>query len=206
VPRISDERRKARRREIVAAARRCFARDGFHQTSMPDIVAEAGISAGAFYRYFSSKEELVGEIAREAFGGLGGVVGSLLAHNPAPSLPEVLDAVVATMKAPTFPAGGRMVDATEQFRVAIQAWGELVRNPELRAEAHRGAEFFNGRVAEALARGQAAGRVPAGLDPHDGAALVFGLLPGLVLWRAVLGKDPADAVRAVTALVTPPSG
>ncbi|WP_106968974.1 helix-turn-helix domain-containing protein [Streptomyces sp. PRh5] len=33
--------------EIVAAARRRFSRDGFHQSSMPDIAAEAGVSAGA---------------------------------------------------------------------------------------------------------------------------------------------------------------
>jgi AcrR family transcriptional regulator len=203
VPRISEERRAANRVAIVDAARRCFARDGFHQTSMPDIVSEAGISAGAFYRYFSSKEELVREIAREAFGGLGGVVSALLARNPAPSLPEVLGAVAETMSAPTFPAGGRLVETDEQFRVAIQAWGELVRDPDLRSEAHRGAEFFTGHVAEALARGQAAGRVPAGLDPRDGASLVFGLLPGLLLWRVVLGRDPAAAVRAVTALADP---
>ncbi|MFJ9341987.1 helix-turn-helix domain-containing protein [Streptomyces sp. NPDC101733] len=46
VPRITDERRAANRAQIVAAARRCFSRDGFHQTSMPDIAAEAGVSAG----------------------------------------------------------------------------------------------------------------------------------------------------------------
>lgn len=203
MPRISEERRAANRAAIVDAARRCFARDGFHQTSMPDIVSEAGISAGAFYRYFSSKEELVREIAREAFGGLGRVVTELLAHDPSPSLPEVLGAVAATLSAPTFPAGDRYVDTEEQFRVAIQAWGELLRDPGLRAEASHGAEFFTARVAEALARGQAAGRVPATLDPHDGASLVFGLLPGLLLWRAVLGRDPAAAVRAVTALADP---
>src|SRR5689334_6249736 len=59
VPRLTDERREARRAEIVAAARRCFARDGFHQTSMPDIAREAGMSAGAFYRYFPSKEDVI---------------------------------------------------------------------------------------------------------------------------------------------------
>ncbi|MGW1752180.1 TetR family transcriptional regulator [Streptomyces sp. NPDC002092] len=47
MPRITPERREAKRAEIVAAARRCFARGGFHQTSMPDIAAAAGVSAGA---------------------------------------------------------------------------------------------------------------------------------------------------------------
>src|ERR1700759_1025601 len=67
VPRISAERRQANRAQIVAAARRCFSRQGFHQTSMPDIAAEAGVSVGAPYRYFSSKEEIILEIAGDAF-------------------------------------------------------------------------------------------------------------------------------------------
>jgi AcrR family transcriptional regulator len=47
MPRITQERRDAKRANIVAAARRCFSRDGFHQTSMPEIAREAGVSAGA---------------------------------------------------------------------------------------------------------------------------------------------------------------
>ena len=43
MPRITAERREARRTAILAAARRCFSRDGFHQTSMPDIAREAGL-------------------------------------------------------------------------------------------------------------------------------------------------------------------
>ena len=66
MPRITPERREAKRAEIVAAARRCFSRDGFHQTSMPDIAAEAGVSAGAPYRYFASKEEIILAIAGDA--------------------------------------------------------------------------------------------------------------------------------------------
>jgi TetR/AcrR family transcriptional regulator, transcriptional repressor of aconitase len=40
---------------------------------MPDLVAEAGISAGAFYRYFGGKDELIRKIARESFAGIGSV-------------------------------------------------------------------------------------------------------------------------------------
>ncbi|HEY4460565.1 MAG TPA: TetR/AcrR family transcriptional regulator, partial [Pseudonocardiaceae bacterium] len=42
-------------------------RDGFHQTAMPDIAREAGVSVGAPYRYFASKEELILELAGDAF-------------------------------------------------------------------------------------------------------------------------------------------
>jgi TetR/AcrR family transcriptional repressor of uid operon len=52
-----------RREEILDAARRCFARTGFHQTSMQQICLEAGMSPGNLYRYFPSKEAIIAGIA-----------------------------------------------------------------------------------------------------------------------------------------------
>lgn len=67
MPRITPERRSANRAVIVAAARRCFSRDGFHQTSMPAIAAEAQVAVGAAYRYFSGKDDLIVAVAQDAF-------------------------------------------------------------------------------------------------------------------------------------------
>src|SRR5262249_51364386 len=52
-----------RRDEILAAAQTCFARSGFHQTSMQEICTQAGMSPGNLYRYFRSKEEIIAGIA-----------------------------------------------------------------------------------------------------------------------------------------------
>jgi TetR/AcrR family transcriptional repressor of uid operon len=52
-----------RRGEILAAAQTCFARAGFHQTSMQEICAEARMSPGNLYRYFRSKEDIIAGIA-----------------------------------------------------------------------------------------------------------------------------------------------
>jgi len=57
------QRQSDRRAEILAAAQRCFVRSGFHQTSMQEICAEAGMSAGNLYRYFPSKEAIIAGIA-----------------------------------------------------------------------------------------------------------------------------------------------
>lgn len=54
-----------RRRQILEAAIVCFAETGFHQTSMHDISAEAGISVGLIYRYFKNKDEVISAIAAE---------------------------------------------------------------------------------------------------------------------------------------------
>ena len=57
------QKQSNRRAEILAAAQRCFVRSGFHQTSMQEICAEAGMSPGNLYRYFPSKESLIAGIA-----------------------------------------------------------------------------------------------------------------------------------------------
>jgi AcrR family transcriptional regulator len=202
MPRISDTRRAANRAAIVDAARRCFARDGFHQTSMPDLVAEAGISAGAFYRYFDGKEELIREIAREAFAGIGQAVVGRMELLEAPSVADVVGVLTSTLAAGSVTVGDREVDLDEQARVAVQAWAEIARDEGLRAESGRGLAGLAGGIASALARGQRAGRVPADLDPADGARFVLALLPGMILQRTASGQDTVTAIgRAATALL-----
>jgi len=61
MPKVSDAHLAARRDQILAATARCFGRDGFHRTSMQDIVRESGISAGLVYRYFAGKVSPSGE-------------------------------------------------------------------------------------------------------------------------------------------------
>ena len=199
MPRITDTRRAANRAAILDAARRCFARDGFHQTSMPDLVAEAGISAGAFYRYFAGKDELIHEIAREAFAGLGETVVGRVQRLDAPSAAEIVEELTGLLVMDRITIGDRTIDVDEQVRVALQAWAEIGRNEELQREAHHGLDGLAAAIADALARGQRAGRVAAGLDPGDGARLLLCLLPGAILQRAASGHDVAAAVRRAAA-------
>lgn len=201
MPRISDGRRAANRAAIVDAARRCFARDGFHNTSMPDLVAEAGISAGAFYRYFSSKDELIREIAREAFAGIGTGVMDRMQRLEAPSAAEVVRVLTSTFTKGSVTVGEREIDLGQQGQVAVQAWAELARNEQLLNNARHGLERLVDTCASALTRGQQAGRVPASLDPDDGARLVLALLPGMILQRQLLGHDAAAIERAASAML-----
>jgi AcrR family transcriptional regulator len=55
----------ARRRQVLEAASRCFRRYGFHASSMAQISAEAEMSVGHIYRYFTGKEEIIAAIVRE---------------------------------------------------------------------------------------------------------------------------------------------
>ena len=53
------KRQEDQRRRILDAAIRCFSRGGFHATGMQAVCAEAGMSPGALYRYFPSKEAII---------------------------------------------------------------------------------------------------------------------------------------------------
>ena len=59
MPRLKHETELARSKNILDAAQKCFARKGFHSTSMQDICKEAVVSPGAVYVYFDSKEALI---------------------------------------------------------------------------------------------------------------------------------------------------
>jgi TetR/AcrR family transcriptional regulator, repressor for uid operon len=62
MPKLKPEVQTARREHILDAAEHCFARTGFHRTTMHDICREAGVSPGALYVYFDSKEALIAGI------------------------------------------------------------------------------------------------------------------------------------------------
>ena len=63
MPRLKPDIQRARREHILNAAELCFARNGFHRTTMQDICREAAVSPGALYLYFDGKEALIAGIA-----------------------------------------------------------------------------------------------------------------------------------------------
>lgn len=185
MPRITAERREAKRAQIVAAARRCFSRDGFHQTSMPDIAAEAGVSAGAPYRYFASKDEIILALAADAFRLVFDPIEQLAAGCATPSVADLVAASLEALSVETVAdAAGDAVPVQELLRCAVQTWSELLRNDAVRSRALEGFESVRRAIAGALRRGQAAGAVPAALEPERGARVVMGLLHGFLLQRA----------------------
>ncbi|MFD2474116.1 TetR/AcrR family transcriptional regulator [Amycolatopsis silviterrae] len=194
MPRITAERRAANRSQIVAAARRCFSREGFHQTSMPDIAAEANVSVGAPYRYFASKEEIIVEIAGDAFRMMFDPVERLVDADGEVTVADLVQAAIEPVSGDAaVDAAGQRVPVDELLRCAVQAWGELLRHQGLRQQAQAGFEGLRHRIADALRNGQRAGSVPAELDPDRGARVVMALLHGFVLQHTAFGLDDTAA-------------
>ena len=120
MPRVDDSYLESRRRQIMDAAITCFARDGFHRTTMQDIVAQTGLSAGAIYRYFPSKEDIVAAIATE----------HRTAESAAFSAVTTSDDVGDALRLLAQDTLGRLAEPDEQRwrRVTVQVWGEALRN------------------------------------------------------------------------------
>jgi len=194
MPRVSEEHLAARRQQILDAARRCFVRDGFHNTSMQDVIAEGGFSVGAVYRYFKSKNELITSIAEEVIGAAAEMFAGLATHEPPLSPAEAIEHAVDFVDRQTGPDG--------IFRLALQVWAEAMRDPAL-------AEFVGAKYAQmrghfvVLARrAQEAGKLPADADPESVGAVLFGTIPGYALQRVLSdGPDKKSYLDGVRALI-----
>jgi AcrR family transcriptional regulator len=67
-----------RKEQILSAAYRLFMSAGYETTTIQDIIREVGIAKGTFYHYFSSKEELLSELAQWQFEGAAAMLDSIL--------------------------------------------------------------------------------------------------------------------------------
>jgi AcrR family transcriptional regulator len=188
VPRVSEAHLAARREQIVEAAARCFVRNGFHQTSMQDVIKEAGLSVGAFYRYFSSKSELIRAIAEVKVGIIIATFDQLLRQEPPPSLPVVFDELLTQVD--------HNLGVEGPVRIVVQVWGEAAHDPAF-ADLVGG---IYGRIRESatalVARLQADGQLDPHVDPAAVAAVLVGLVQGYVIQRVLAGRVERDTYLA----------
>ena len=125
MPKLKPEVQRARREHILDAAEHCFGRAGFHRTTMHDICREAGVSPGALYVYFDSKEALIAGICERDRAGVRRAVRS--ARRGAR-----LHAGAAGAGRAVFPRGARRTG----HRMCIEIGLESTRNPRV-GEIHQ---------------------------------------------------------------------
>src|SRR5690349_6740556 len=173
MPRVTEAHLAARRQQILDAARVCFARSGFHTTSMQDVIKEAELSVGAVYRYFDSKEALIEAVAEQVVGLIVGELDSMIVSKPLPPLLDVMDRVLGVVESQTGPNGAA--------RMALQVWGEALRNPRLRDLVAGVYQTIRARFVQLARQAQDEGQLPPGADPEEAGLVLFGLVPGFIL-------------------------
>jgi AcrR family transcriptional regulator len=188
MPKVSTAHLEATRRRILDAARRCFTRNGFHSTSMQDVLAEAGLSAGAVYRYFGSKDEIIAAIVDAALDEVTGTLQGLLEAPAPPPLDEVLWRVLHG-KPPLDPSRA-------SARLIVQVWSEVVRDEALGRRYLAALERWQALFEQVVTDYQQAGLVTPAVPAPDLATALIALLQGFIVRVALAGDGDVRTLRA----------
>jgi len=176
MPKLKPHIQRARREHILDAAERCFARAGFHRTTMHDICKEASVSPGALYVYFDSKEALIAGIAER-------------------DRAEFAERLAALAGAPDFLQALKELgehyfvhDPASKRKMCIEIGLESTRNPRV-GEIFREVDAFIGSSFEKLFRRMKdEGRIAPDLDIPM-LTQVFSVIADGLFWRRAV--DPA---------------
>jgi TetR/AcrR family transcriptional regulator, repressor for uid operon len=176
MPKLKPETQAARREHILDAAQECFVRSGFHRTTTQDICKQAGISLGALYVYFDSKEALIQGICER-------------------DRAEFSEDFSALSSAPDFFEGLRVIGKkifTDQPRLkqlmCVEIGVEATRNPRIADIFGRVDAFILESFTSLFKRMQSEGKIAASVDT-SALAQAFVVIGDGLFWRRALHES-----------------
>jgi AcrR family transcriptional regulator len=174
-----------KRKVLLDAAVRVFARAGYHGSRVGDIAEEAGVAHGLLYHYFSSKEEVLQTIFRENWGELLERFRAVeAAHEPAPEkLEGIAKILLRTWR-----------NDPDLVTVMVR---EVARSAHLEGQVEEVREAF-AIVQRVVEQGQRDGSFREDVDARLASWLLYGGLEE-VLTGWVLGGLPADDLEVARA-------
>ena len=175
MPKVKPETLAIRREEILRAAETCFARQGFHQTTIQDVIRESGLSAGCIYGHFSSKEDLIQAIGESRHAHDGALL-ALKGDNddPLQSLRAIARAFLGDLQ---------KEQGLRARRVALQLWAEALRDDVVREQVTSGIRQPIALIVDLLRRGQRSGKIDRAVQPRGVARAMVAMFQGFVLQR-----------------------
>ncbi len=182
LPKLKPEELESRRQEIISAARACFLRNGFHQTTTDEICREASITPGGLYHYFASKDELIAAVidtnAQTAVVRMKTLIAEAMTAETA--FRQVAQFFFETMQDP---------DIDNTTRLELEIWVEGMKNEKLGVSSRRAwtmrLEWLEALVDRGVQDGIYNREV---VDPHAFASLMLAVSIGLRVGR-LLGTD-----------------
>jgi TetR/AcrR family transcriptional repressor of uid operon len=170
-----------RRAQILNAAMLCFAKRGFHQASMHDISAEAGISVGLIYRYFENKEAVIAAMADRHKKEIQDV---LERARQASGLLESLEILFTAHCCENSP--------NVQSAFVVDLYAEASRNPPVADLVRDVLQTAMDGVTDLIARSPEAENSASGLSPEELSELIFAVARGMLM-RDVLQPQELPA-------------
>lgn len=171
----------ARRTQVLEAALHCFVVKGFHQTSMRDIAAQAGVSLGSLYNHFDSKSALVAEIAQMESTELAPLEAQLAQPHGRNGLLQFTRDYAALHQ-----------DAA-RLMLAAEVLSELLRQPDLAQPFLATRSRLVMALAAALEKARAEGELAPGMAAPDLASLLLDAIEGHCIVEALTrAQGPAE--------------
>jgi AcrR family transcriptional regulator len=167
-----------KRRQLLDAAVRVFARKGFHASRVGDIAEEAGVAHGLLYHYFTSKDEVLEAVFHENWSVLLERIANV-EETDEPAADQLRH--IATIVLRTW------LHLPDVVRVVIREFG---RSPELEERLGELTQPINA-IQRVIERGIERGEFRHDIDPRFAAAVVYGSIDEL-LTAWVLGRLPAE--------------
>ena len=193
MPRISERRRQQQKDRILTAARLCFQANGIQNTSMADIIQTSGMSAGAVYTYFDSKEQLVRASIQQSQDLLALVAASASKANGDTSIADVIGSLWAALSAI------ESDDDVDFKRLAAVGMEQARHDPVTH-------EMLQKRYTELIAQlGASTSWESNGLSRDQAASFIFVFLWGLNVTEGLFGattKVTTDALEGLVALTS----
>lgn len=196
MPKVPQAHLDMRRDQILIAARSCFFKKGFHQTTMKDIMSTAKLSAGAVYNYFNSKEDIIVAMAEKVVERNPDFID--LPHS------EIADPSLANIFATLFLPKLNDLDDVYATCLNFDLVSESTRNERIRRCGPELMRATINPVAALVEQAQATGTLDPSLNREALARILVGLYFGFVMQK-VLEPDLDIAALAQTffAALTP---
>ena len=178
MPKVTEAHLEARRQQILNAASACFARQGFHQTTMQDICREAELSPGSVYRYFASKVDIIAAVCEENQQQSLAIIGAATGQtdDTLKILDQLADSSFSMLGEP---------EMLERMYLIIQLWAESLRSPQILEMSRRaGSDLWRTTLAQLMRRAKERGEIDPSLDPESLAQVLVSAWEGLVLLKA----------------------
>jgi AcrR family transcriptional regulator len=198
MPRISDERREARREQVLEAARACLAEHGLEAVSMEMIIARSGLSTGAVYGYFKGKDQIINAVVTEGTAQLGAELIPVLTNPEPPPLPQLVEQVLRAVVG----FGRHKKGDVDRLAVSLHGWSQSQSDPELKAATLASYSGLRRLFLDVVRRWQAAGTFDATADPEATAQLLTSITLGFVAQRALAGSANVTAHVAALEMLT----
>lgn len=173
------EDEESRKQQILEAAASCLKKKGYHKTTMDDIASEAGLSKGALYWYFKSKDEVLVTLCKTICNGHLKVLEYFSQQKT-----SIKDLILST--------GEKMLeisrDDPDNFKIHVELWSLMDENKNVRKLLLEDDEMWRDTISNLLNTGIKNGEIKPGIKVRELATAIVAIYEGIIIRNVINSK------------------